>query len=272
MKLSYLFATADCRAKKVLGLRGDLDRSCAQLVAFGYDGIELMVRNPRELDQAGMARTIAQHDLSVPDIGAPSLLGEDKLSLTDPDPVVRQAIRRRLRDVIDLAARFGAQVHVGSLRGRLPEGTQAQEALAWLKEGLLEIAEYGQPKGVRVLLEPLNHLEANVFLTVLETVEFLRSLNHPNLGILPDTFHMNIEERCLPASLMAAKGYLTHVHFADSNRRYPGAGHLNFRELLEALRLIGYDGFITFEVKQEPDSETAAGRGARMIRALLETL
>ena len=272
MKLSYLFAATDCRAKKVLGLRGDLDRSCAQLAAFGYDGIELMVRNPRERDQAGMARTIAQHGLKVPDIGAPGLFGEDKLSLTDPDPVVRQAIRGRLRDVIDLAARFGAQVHIGSLRGRLPEGTQAQEALAWLKEGLLDIAEYGQPKGVRVLLEPLNHLEANIFLTVLEAVEFLRSLNHPNLGILPDTFHMNIEEPCLPASLMAAKEYITHVHFSDSNRRYPGAGHLNFREVLEALRLMGYDGFITIEIKQEPDPETAARRSAQTIRALLDTL
>jgi sugar phosphate isomerase/epimerase len=272
MKLSYLFAATDCRAKKVLGLRGDLDRSCAQLAAFGYDGIELMVRNPRELDQAGMARTIAQHGLKVPDIGAPGLFGEDKLSLTDPDPVVRQTIRGRLRDVIDLAARFGAQVHIGSLRGRLPEGTQAQEALAWLKEGLLDIAEYGQPKGVRVLLEPLNHLEANIFLTVLEAVEFLRSLNHPNLGILPDTFHMNIEEPCLPASLMAAKEYITHVHFSDSNRRYPGAGHLNFREVLEALRLMGYDGFITIEIKQEPDPETAARRSAQTIRALLDTL
>lgn len=272
MKLSYLFATADCRAKKVLGLRGDLDRSCAQLVAFGYDGIELMVRNPSELDQAGMARTIAQHGLNVPEIGAPSLFGEDKLSLTDPDPVVRKAIRGRLRDVIDLAARFGAQVHVGSLRGRLPEGPQALEALAWLKEGLLDIAEYGQPKGVRVLLEPLNHFEANVFLTVLETVEFLRSLNHPNLGILPDTFHMNIEERCLPVSLMAAREYITHVHFADSNRWYPGAGHLNFREVLEALRLIGYERFITIEVKQEPDPTTAARRAAQTVRALMDAL
>ncbi len=272
MKLSYLCATTECRSKRVLGLRGDLGRCCAQLVAFGYDGVELMVRNPRELDQAAIARTIAQHGLAVPDIGAAPIFGEDKLSLMDTDPVIRQRTRERLRDVIDLAARFGAQIHAGSLRGRLPEGTQAQEALAWLSEGLLEIAEYGQPKGVRVLLEPLNHFEANVFLTVLEAVEFLRSLNHPNLGVLPDTFHMNIEERCLPASLMAAREYITHVHFADSNRWYPGAGHINFREVLEALRLIGYKRFITIEAKQEPDPETAARRAAQTVRALLDTL
>lgn len=272
MKLSYLFATADCRSKKVLGLRGNLDRSCAQLVAFGYDGVELVVRNPRGLDQAGIARTIAQHGLSVPDIGAAPLFGEDKLAMTDANPTVRQSVRGRLRDVIDFATRFGAQVHIGRFRGYLPEGDEATEALAWLTEGLLEAAEYGRPRGVRVLLEPLCHFEANTFLTVLETVEFLRSLNHPNLGVLADTFHMNIEERCLPASLMAAKDYLTHVHFADSNRWYPGAGHINFTDVLEALRLIGYDRFITIEVKQEPDPETAARRAAQTVRAILDTL
>jgi 5-keto-L-gluconate epimerase len=272
VKLSYLFATADCRSKKVLGLRGDLDRSCAQLVAFGYEGVELVVRNPRELDQAGIARTIAQHGLSVPDIGAAPLFGEDKLAMTDANPTVRQSVRGRLRDVIDFATRFGAQVHIGRFRGYLPEDGEAREALAWLTEGLIEAAEYGQPRGVRVLLEPLCHFEANTFLTVLETVEFLRTLSHPNLGVLADTFHMNIEERCLPASLMAAKDYLTHVHFADSNRRYPGAGHINFAGVLEALRLIGYDRFITIEVKQEPDPETAARRAAQTVRAILDTL
>jgi sugar phosphate isomerase/epimerase len=72
--------------------------------------------------------------------------------------------------------------------------------------------------------------------------------------------------------LMAAKDALGHVHFADSNRRYPGAGHINFREVLEALRLIGYQGFISFEIKQEPDPSTAARRSARTTRASLEAL
>jgi sugar phosphate isomerase/epimerase len=272
MKLSYPFATPDCRVKKVLGFRGDLDRSCAQLVALGYEGIELMVRSPRELDQAGIARTIAQHGLVVPDIGAAPIFGEEKLSLMDRDPAIRQLTRERLREVIDLAARFGAQVHIGRFRGYLPEDDRAWEALPWLTDSLLEAADYGRPKGVRVLLEPLCHFEANTLLTVLETVEFLRSLGHSNLGLIADTFHMNIEERCLPASLMAARGYVTHVHFADSNRWYPGAGHINFRELLETLRLIGYDRFITIEVKQEPDPETAARRGAQTVRALLDAL
>ena len=272
MMLSYTVATPDCRAKKMLCYRGDLDAICAQLKDFGYDGIELFVRQPKELDQAGIIQTLEKHGLTVPDISTGQLGAEDGLSFTDPNPAIRKATQERLRDVIDLAARWRAQIHVGRLRGNIPEGEGGAEAWRWMKEGFREAADYGLAKGVRVLLEPQNRFNGNNLFSVLEGVDFVRSLDHVNVGIVADTFHMNIEDPCLPASLMAARDYLSHMHFGDSNRWYPGAGHLNFREVLEALRLIGYSGFITMEVEQRPDSATAARRAAQTVRALLDTL
>lgn len=185
---------------------------------------------------------------------------------------MRKAARERLRDVIDLAACWRGQVHIGRFRGNIPEGVQAADGWRWMKDAFLQAAEYGQPKGVRILLEPQCRFNGNNLLSVLDGIEFVKGLNHPNVGIAADTFHMNIEDPSLPASIMAAKGYLTHMHFGDSNRWYPGAGHLNFREVLEALRLIGYDGFITMEIEQRPDSATAARRAAQTMRALLKSL
>jgi sugar phosphate isomerase/epimerase len=123
---------------------------------------------------------------------------------------------------------------------------------------------------VRVLVEPQCRFSINNLGSVLETIDFLDSMGHGNLGILADTFHMNVEDVSLPASLMAAGHRLRHVHLADSNRQYPGAGHVNFREVIEALRLIAYSGFLTIEIEQVPDSPTAAARAARTIGALLE--
>lgn len=271
MKLSYAVAMPDCRAKKMLCFRGDLDAICAQLKALGYEGVELFARNPRELDQQAIVDTIKRHGLAVPDLST-GPASEDGLTLTDPDPSVRQAARERLRDYIDMAARWGAQIHLGRIRGNVPEGAAAAEAWRRMKEGFLEAAEYGQAQGIRVLLEPQCRFQGNTLLSVLDGIAFLRELNHPNLGIVADTFHMNIEDPCLPASIMAARDYLSHMHFGDSNRWYPGAGHLNFREVLEALRLIGYNGFITMEIEQQPDSATAARRAAQTVRALLDTL
>ena len=272
MKLSYAVAMPDCRAKKMLCFRGDLDGICAQLKGFGYDGIELFVRDPKELDPATITQTLKKHGLTVPDISTGQLGAEDGLSFTDPDPTIRKATQERLRDVMDLAARWRAQIHIGRLRGNLPEGERAAQAWQWMKDGFREAADYGHTRGVRVLLEPQNRFNGNNLFSVVEGIEFVRSLNHPNVGIVADTFHMNIEDPCLPASIMAARDYLSHMHFGDSNRWYPGAGHLNFREVLEALRLIGYNGFITMEIEQRPDSATAARRAAQTVRALLDTL
>jgi 5-keto-L-gluconate epimerase len=271
MKLSYAVALPDCNAKKMQCFRGDLDAICGQLKALGYDGVELFARNPRELDQEAIAATIRRHDLAVPEIST-GPASEEGLSLTDLDPAVRQRARERLRDYVDMAAHWGAQMHLGRIRGSVPDGSAAAEAWAQMKEGFLETAAYGQSRGVRVLLEPQCRFQGNTLLSVVEGIAFVRELNHPNLGIVADTFHMNIEDISLPATLVAAQPYLWHVHFADSNRRYPGGGHINFREILEALKLIGYDRFITMEMEQHPDSATAAGRAIRTVRALLDTL
>ena len=271
MKLSYAVALPDCKAKKMQCFRGDLDGICGQLKALGYDGVELFARNPRELDQPAIAGTIKKHSLTVPEVSC-GPASEDGLSLIDPNPEVRQAARQRLRDYIDMASRWGAQMHLGRIRGSVPEGPAAAEAWKAMKDGFLETAEYGQRHGVRVLLEPQSRFQGNALLSVVEGIAFVQELNHPNLGIVADTFHMNIEDVSLPASLVAAKPYLWHVHFADSNRWYPGAGHINFREILEALKLIGYNRFITMELEQQPDSPTAARRAMQTVRALLDTL
>jgi sugar phosphate isomerase/epimerase len=268
IKLSYAVALPDCRSKTMQCYRGDLDRICGELKALGYDGVELFARDPKEVDQAAVAATLARHGLAMPEMSS-GPASEDKLSLTDPDDSVRAATRQRLREYVDMAARWGAQMHLGRVRGNLPDGPGADDARKRMREGFQEIADYGQARGVRVLLEPQCRFQVNCLNSVLEGIAFVRELGHPNLGIVADTFHMNIEDPSIPASLMAAKPYLWHVHVADSNRRYPGAGHLNFPEILEALRLLDYDGFITMEMEQQPDSSTAARRAIGTLRGLL---
>jgi sugar phosphate isomerase/epimerase len=250
--------------------RGDLDRICAELSGLGYAGIELFVRRPTDLEPTTIRRTVSRHDLAVCQISTGQLANEDGLSLTHPDPDVRCATLERTREVIDLASELGAQIHVGRLRGNVPPGEGQNDAWRWMRDALAGLASYGEARAVRVLVEPQCRFSINNLGSVLETIDFLDSMGHGNLGILADTFHMNVEDVSLPASLMAAGHRLRHVHLADSNRQYPGAGHVNFREVIEALRLIAYSGFLTIEIEQVPDSPTAAARAARTIGALLE--
>jgi sugar phosphate isomerase/epimerase len=89
-----------------------------------------------------------------------------------------------------------------------------------------------------------------------------------NFGLLLDTFHMNIEEPVIEASIRRCGKHIFHFHVADSNRWYPGAGHLNFRAMLEALFSTGYGGWVSGEFLPRPDAETAAQKSIMYLRQI----
>jgi sugar phosphate isomerase/epimerase len=89
-----------------------------------------------------------------------------------------------------------------------------------------------------------------------------------NFGLLLDTFHMNIEEPDIEASIRACGDRIFHFHVADSNRWHPGAGHLDFRSILDVLDVAGYAGFVSGEFMPVPDADTAAQRAVEHLRSL----
>ena len=91
-----------------------------------------------------------------------------------------------------------------------------------------------------------------------------------NLKAHVDTFHMNIEEESTELVLLRYREYIGHVHFADNNRRYPGAGMIDFKSVLRALALAGYGGFIGLECLPWPNGETAARRALAYLNGLQE--
>ncbi|TFG93779.1 MAG: sugar phosphate isomerase/epimerase, partial [Calditrichales bacterium] len=85
---------------------------------------------------------------------------------------------------------------------------------------------------------------------------------------LLDTFHMNIEEVNIEKSIRACGDRIYHFHVADSNRWYPGAGHLNFKSMLKALAETGYKGWISGEFQALPDPITAAEKSLTYLRQI----
>ncbi|GHU34943.1 hypothetical protein AGMMS50256_29350 [Betaproteobacteria bacterium] len=105
-------------------------------------------------------------------------------------------------------------------------------------------------------------------MTTQQTVAWIRELNMPNIRIVLDVFHMQIEDACIPASFIDAADLLFHVHFADTNRECPGTGSIDFATVLHILKTLKYEAFIAMEVKQAPDSETAARRAINYVKTL----
>jgi len=80
---------------------------------------------------------------------------------------------------------------------------------------------------------------------------------------------MNIEEPSLEGSIHASAPYISHIHFADSNRKAPGWGHLDFKDLIQSLTYAGYQGYISIEALQIPSQEVVMRQAAHFLGPIL---
>ena len=122
------------------------------------------------------------------------------------------------------------------------------------------------------MLEPINRYETNIFNKLEDVNNFLmrykNKLDTNRIGILADTFHMNIEEPAIHISIHNYLNLIEHIHFADSNRLAPGFGHIDFYKIMNVLEANDYNGFISFEMLSLPDPDTAAKKAIDYVRSL----
>lgn len=122
-----------------------------------------------------------------------------------------------------------------------------------------------------ILLEPLNRYESRYLNSVSDNVRMLEQVAHPNAGLLPDTFHMSIEERSIPDALRSAGDKVRHVHLGDNNRLLPGDGSLDWHAIFEALHDIRYDGAVNLECSTNGDPHQTLPANANLLRELMRS-
>jgi len=267
MKLGVVLST-HAASFDAVAFKGGLEVNVAKIAGWGYDGVELAIRDPRLVDAGELQRVVGGHGMAVPAIGTGQAWGEEKLSFTSDNASVREAAIERMKSHIPLAARLDAVIIVGLIRGIIPPGQTHERSMEYLVEAIRECAAAAAGTGVRFALEPLNRYETDLVQTVAEGLDLVERIGADNFGLLLDTFHMNIEEPVIEDSIRACGDRIFHFHVADSNRWYPGAGHLDFRAILETLAATGYQGFISGEFKPLPDADAAAQRSIAYLRRL----
>lgn len=231
---------------------------CHKAAALGFDAVEIFPPNASGVDRAELTELLDRHKLRVAAVGTGGGWVVQRLTLTHPELAVRTQARDFVREIIDLASGFGAPAIIGSIQGRCEGAVSHQQAAAWLGESLEDLGKHAADHGQMLLYEPLNRYETNLFNRVPDAARFLDTLQTRNVRILADLFHMNLEESSIPDALRAAVRHLGHVHFADSNRRAIGLGHSDVLPVIEVLREIGYQGYLSGEVLPLPDSDVAA--------------
>ncbi|MFQ5341704.1 MAG: 5-keto-L-gluconate epimerase [Anaerolineae bacterium] len=267
MKLSIVLSTHAAQFQAAT-FKGDFEDNVAKIAGLGYDGVELAIRDPNLVDGDELEQIATRYNLTVPAIGTGQAWGEEGLSFTDPDLAVRAAAIERVKSHVPLAARFDAVIIIGLLRGIVKPGVDHGQAMDWLVGALQACSAAAGPANVRLALEPINRYETTLINNVAQGLELIERVGADNFGLLLDTFHMNIEEPSMEDSIRQAGDRIFHFHVADSNRWYPGAGHLDFRRLLETLFGTGYAGFVSGEFLPEPDADTAAREAIAHLRAV----
>jgi sugar phosphate isomerase/epimerase len=158
---------------------------------------------------------------------------------------------------IDLAADFGGIVNIGRVRGLIGKRSRSYVEELFV-EAARELCEYALLKNVCLILEPVNRYEIDFINTVEEGAKLMKKVGMPNMRLMPDLFHMNIEDNNIGGELAGNMEFIKYIHIADSNRLAPGWGHTDFPLVFKALLYAGYDGWLSAEILPRPDPDSAA--------------
>jgi D-psicose/D-tagatose/L-ribulose 3-epimerase len=229
-----------------------------RLAGWGFDAIEIPLENPGDWDPAAVREALDAAGL-VPVLCGVMPPGRDLVATTDETVAATQ---RYLEHCVDVAVTIGSTRVVGPLYAavgrtwRMPP-SQRPAMVAGLREALRPVAEYAGERGVSLGIEPLNRYETSVLTTTAQALELIDGLPPESVGLNLDTYHMNIEEKSIPASLREAGDRLLHLQVCANDRGAPGQDHLDWDGIRSALVDVGYDGVLGIE-SFTADNETIA--------------
>jgi D-psicose/D-tagatose/L-ribulose 3-epimerase len=219
----------------------------------GFDFVELLVPEPGELDLAATRRALSDAGLGA---ALAARVNLDR-NLCSDDEGRRRAGRDYLHYCVDVAHMLGAGVVGGPLYGnplvfaaRAPQPvdeSKRQHREAWCVEGLREAAPIAAAAGVRLGVEPLNRFETDIVNTTRQGVALMNLVDHPAVGLVLDTFHMNMEDDDIAGSIRAAGRHLIHFQANENHRGHLGSGHIDWTLVVRALADIDYRGWVTLE-------------------------
>jgi D-psicose/D-tagatose/L-ribulose 3-epimerase len=238
--------------------------------ALGFDILEICVEDPDTIDAPAILERMKTAGVQATVCGA---FGPDRDVSADDSPIRENGLAY-LRRCIEIASALGASSVVGpmySAVGKTRMLTPAERQKQWrlAVENIQRAAAIAADHGVKLGLEPLNRFETDLVNTIEQGLRMVADIDRPNVGLLVDTFHMNIEEKDIPAALRRADGHIVEFHACSSDRGTPGEDHLPWPEIVRALRDVNFQGPVVIEAFTPEIKEIA--RAVSIWRKLAES-
>jgi sugar phosphate isomerase/epimerase len=267
IKLSIAIADTNALPSAFVVFRG-FEEYIPVARSLGYDGVELALKSASEINPGKLDRWLNDSGITVSCISTGQVFADTGYMFTDPDPARRKALLRIFREMIDLASNYGKLVNIGRVRGSLTanDGGDSQKRFIDMAK---ELSGYSHTSGVKLILEPVNRYEINFINNLEQGVALLGMINEPDFMLMPDVFHMNIEDRTIDGELKKYIGKVAYIHLADSNRLAPGQGHTDFEKIFNGLKEVNYSGWVSVEILPEPEPLIAAKQAADFLKPII---
>jgi D-psicose/D-tagatose/L-ribulose 3-epimerase len=216
--------------------------------SMGFDILEIAVENPSFIDGKIIKDILAENQLEGIICG---VLGADR-NICSADPRVVADAKTYIRWLVDAAVEIGSAVVCGPLYsavGKQHLEDEKARAAEWDRavSGIREMAQYADPKGVKLALETLNRFETDMLNVVSQALAFISQTGMDNVGLHLDTFHMHLEEKSSAAAIRLANDKIYHFHACENDRGVPGTGQVRWNEIAGALQNVHYQGPVVIE-------------------------
>jgi D-psicose/D-tagatose/L-ribulose 3-epimerase len=203
----------------------------------------------------------------------------------DSDAAIRAAAVDHLKSAIDTCHILNAKTMCGpyvSPVGKLVGRGRTTDEWKWAVECFQKVAPHAQQAGVVLGLEALNRFETYFVNCMADLARLVDEVNHPNFRMMYDTFHANIEEKSSADAIRTGGKRIVHIHISENDRSTPGEGHVDWDENFQAIKSMGYDGWLVIEAfglalpelaaatciwrKMFPSEEHVATKGLQFIK------
>ena len=234
-----------------------IEDTLATLAKQGYDAIE-MFGEPNEVDTKKLLDSLNSYGLSVCGVtGMWGSISRDgwKRKLLSDDPTLVQGSEQYVIDCLEMCNVLGGHemnvcLFADDMQGvdrthRIISANEKELFAAKAIPIMKRLCRKAEDYGIQLVLEPLNRYSTPYCATAKDAITIAQQVD--SLGVLLDTFHMNIEEDLFNDAIQSSSKLLRHMHFADNNRKMPGFAHIDFSTIVKSLIEIGYEGYISFE-------------------------
>jgi fructoselysine 3-epimerase len=229
-----------------------LEETIQRIAKIGYEGIEIGAGSPHAYPPC-LTKERRKHIRKVLDDNGivlssmlPALSGGPGHNLASPIPEERRHTIDHYKDLVELSAEWGGKILL-YIPGWVVFGTTFRQAWDWSIAALSEIADKAAEFDITLVIEPVS-FDTNLVDKCDEAIEMMEEVNKPNVKLMFDTFHVLYRKEVSSDYIYRMGKDLRHMHISDNNRLPPGQGRGDFVSVINALKDIDFDGYLTMEL------------------------